>query len=715
MSKNSDLINGTANGGFSPDDIVNASALIQELCLSDEPLALLLREHFAKAGLLPAPEWAGTDPDKFKAKTAEELNRIIGGNPLYTPERFAHVKLSAYARKLLRKNLAGPTLVSLHKVLLLDALPKHLRRKPGRGKNLLQKPATVNYSEATGKYLLLVTLVEPRELEGQMRSGRQKFERQTEGEANELCAEINAKLFGKELARQLTKPEIEITKKFFWESLEPNHPDWIDHLDKLVDHCEKTDFRVHSEELPPIKEAMRIFWRERVLSLEHESQLNYRSMFGFMLPVFGHLKPHQMTDAMILRYAYGKEKVKFLSTSYKHGQTAEEAEARMWDTAIDSDSERPWEYYMVFRFLTCIRKFKNWMHESEDPETQEQRNWCNPSKIKIRKKAKVQTKVNLAEGELSRDNDPECIHNPALTIPQVLALIDVAWVAYEGLYFPFYLHALWCGTRVKETRKTQSTALDESEGVLSVPSTVDKTDRGREVEVYPNVIIMAAALKSAGKYTAKGLRAHPDARAVIAILAGFTSGSKKRLERAEKERQRIKRRLGIDLPKYNWGRAFPRNALRRTALSMHYKLFFKVAVTTAWGGNSPGIFKEYYKRLVTKEEAREYWTMLPTWLKNTGEIEVELPEHHKLDTSLTEKVKATATAACNAMAKFQEGIASAKARDIETRNEERLEKNRIRARLYQQKQKAERLQSGADGHAASNGTATGLNGITVVA
>jgi len=32
----------------------------------------------------------------------------------------------------------------------------------------------------------------PRELEGKMRSGRQKFERQTEALANDLCAEINA-------------------------------------------------------------------------------------------------------------------------------------------------------------------------------------------------------------------------------------------------------------------------------------------------------------------------------------------------------------------------------------------------------------------------------------------------------------------------------------------------------------------------------------------
>ena len=72
----------------------------------------------------------------------------------------------------------------------------------GRTKNQKQKLATVHLLK-NGKWAVFVTLVAPRELEGKMRSGRQKFERQTEALANGLCAEINAILFDKKLARQL--------------------------------------------------------------------------------------------------------------------------------------------------------------------------------------------------------------------------------------------------------------------------------------------------------------------------------------------------------------------------------------------------------------------------------------------------------------------------------------------------------------------------------
>ena len=78
----------------------------------------------------------------------------------------------------------------------------------GRTKNQIQKPATVHQLKS-GKWAVFVTLVAPRELEGKMRSGRPKFERQTEALANDLCAEINAQLCGKKLARQLSEREQE--------------------------------------------------------------------------------------------------------------------------------------------------------------------------------------------------------------------------------------------------------------------------------------------------------------------------------------------------------------------------------------------------------------------------------------------------------------------------------------------------------------------------
>jgi hypothetical protein len=217
---------------------------------------------------------------------------------------------------------------------------------------------------------------------------------------------------------------------------------------------------------------------------------------------------------------------------------------------------------------------------------------------------------------------------------------------------------LWCGSRAKEISRTDVTAFNSHDGVLAVSDRAAKTDRGRESEVYPNTITMVEALRFAGLYTSEGLRPNRQQRSVIHILAGFTSNSKKFLARAERERKHLEAR-GIVLPRYNWGIPFPRNALRRTALSMHYKLFLNVPFTTGWGGNSPAVFKEFYKRLVTKQEAREYWVMLPTWLKAKGEIRVELPQNHKLDSAITEEVKTAVSAACDAMSGFEKDVATA--------------------------------------------------------
>jgi hypothetical protein len=79
---------------------------------------------------------------------------------------------------------------------------------------------------------------------------------------------------------------------------------------------------------------------------------------------------------------------------------------------------------------------------------------------------------------------------------------------------------------------------------------------------------------------------------------------------------------------------------------------------TAGTGNSPRVFKEFYKRLVTKQEAREYWVMLPTWLKAKGAVEAELPQGHKLDSAITETVKTTVSAACEAMSAFTNEVAA---------------------------------------------------------
>ena len=137
----------------------------------------------------------------------------------------------------------------------------------GRTKNQIQKPATVHRLKS-GKWAVFVTLAQPREFEGKMRSGRQKFERQTETLANDLSAEINAQLCGKKLARQLSEREQDIAKKVFWEVLEPHHPEWLNQLVDVIRHAEKTGYRPPDDAVPTIAQAARVFYNEHMRNLE---------------------------------------------------------------------------------------------------------------------------------------------------------------------------------------------------------------------------------------------------------------------------------------------------------------------------------------------------------------------------------------------------------------------------------------------------------------
>jgi hypothetical protein len=111
---------------------------------------------------------------------------------------------------------------------------------------------------------------------------------------------------------------------------------------------------------------------------------------------------------------------------------------------------------------------------------------------------------------------------------------------------------------------------------------------------------------------------------------------------------------GVETPPTGRGKGWgpwPQNAFRRTALSLHFKLFFDKATTVIWAGTSGeekgGMFRAYYKRmkdmsghLFTKQDAANYWLILPTCMKaamakiNWGNVVdgriVGLPDDHKL-------------------------------------------------------------------------------------
>jgi hypothetical protein len=694
------------NGRFKPDDFKDVVGLASKLCAGTTTIDKYLVGRLSAAGVDAVAKAAEPEADlnALKSAFATELNRICDGELIYDEIRFAAIERRRSTRRLLGKNPQGPALFRLNKLLLEDAFLAEIYRQKGRGRNAVQKPATVHYFKKSNVWGVLVNLVAPRELEGKMRSGRQKFERQTQDLANDLCLEINNKLFGKELARQLSKREETTAKKLFWELLEPKHPDWIDHTDRMVEHCEKTCFRVAHTDIPNTFEAAKIYWAEHVRGHEPQSRINSRNMLAYLLPAFGTLKPFEMTDAMVLLMAYGKKPLAFWKTTSKPNQTVEEEEKRRWDTPTISKSKRPWTHYMKVAFLRSVRAFKNWMHASKDPVTQEKRNWCPPPEITLPDPPKIVPGKAGEDEESDEVLDAQCKKNPALTIPQCQAVLDVAHIAFDGGYAAFYAHGFFGGSRVTETKKMGTRGFDPDDGVQSISAEAAKKDEARESTLFDNLIIMVSALKSAGLYTNKNLRPNQSHRAVIHMLAGFTSNSKQAHRRANWERKRLAA-LGIILPRYNWEIPFPPNSLRRTSLSMHYKLFKSVGLTVEWAGNSKEVFKPYYKRLVTKTDARKFWLMLPSLLKTGGEIQVNLPANHQLDSAMTKEVAAAIPVACQAMSRAtaktaaaKATLAAAKSKALKARNAAHSKKSREKT---QAKKRAAQPEKGSDNAAGA--------------
>jgi hypothetical protein len=271
----------------------------------------------------------------------------------------------------------------------------------------------------------------------------------------------------------------------------------------------------------------------------------------------------------------------------------------------------------------------------------------------------------------------------------VHAVLDAAWAYKDGKYAAFYVLGLFGGARVTEIARIAPSDFHLDDGILSIPASASKT-RARTSEVTKNLIVMVQALIAKGMFEEENLKPSATQRMIIQILAGFSHNFPRITAFANRARMKILRK-GLPLTSERWNMPWPRNGLRRTALSMHFQLFGDVQRTTRWGGNSPGIFKKYYERLCSKAGAAEYWVMLPAVLAREG-IAVGLPEGHKLDPVIDKELK-EATAKVTAVVQRQiiqanadeEAEAKAKARAYWLKVREK--KNaQYRARYWEKKQ-----------------------------
>lgn len=534
------------------------------------------------------------------------------------------------------------------------------------------------YRLKTGNFAVFVTLKAPIALKGCETIGRKKFEFSTKEAADSLAVDINTLLLGKQPARSLTPQQLRWAEKLFWHDL-TNHPEWAACLHEMVAHCEATDFRPADKHDRTVAQAAHIFFQEKVAFLEYESWMNYRNALAYALPALGFLKTTQFTEKAVVKLSNGSEPLEFLKCTGHRTQTKEQRQEALWSTKVISKSKRPWTPAMKERFLRCMRAFKTWMHTSIDPATGEPRNWClswntakegNTSRKLHHRSTKVDTELI----------EQQCRRNPALSVEQCQAIIDVAWQAYDGKFAAFYVHSLFGGTRVKETKRTKPDAYDCDDGVLTVAATVAKTDKARESDLTPNTVIMIEMLLELDLYNASGMRPTQLNRNVIAILAGFQSNNQVAQHYAHKERLRLQAN-GIQLPSQPWGVILPRNALRRTGLSMHYKLFKDVTRTTDWAGNTGKIFADYYKRLVKKEDARRFWTMIPSVIHERLTTAVPLPQGHCLDSVVSPETNQALVDAKRLAQQIQSDALKA----AEARKRERKETLRLRTLVYRKR------------------------------
>ncbi|MBI2437357.1 MAG: LptF/LptG family permease, partial [Lentisphaerae bacterium] len=136
----------TMRGSFlvGPDDILDMDAFAQILAEAPDPLTDFVQAHLSDNTLEWLERYEGLPSRAARdegarhafsvtttglaAALSADLNRLIGGPCLYTPERFAGVNLSNNTRILLDHQPSGDELLRLNRMLLEDAFPSLLAR-----------------------------------------------------------------------------------------------------------------------------------------------------------------------------------------------------------------------------------------------------------------------------------------------------------------------------------------------------------------------------------------------------------------------------------------------------------------------------------------------------------------------------------------------------------------------------------------------------------
>jgi uncharacterized protein with NAD-binding domain and iron-sulfur cluster len=117
---------------FLADDLKDGASLARNLKDSPNELSSYLRSRLREYTRQGLAKWHSTEelPPALEESLIQDLNAIIEGSSIWDESRFTHVQIRRETKKLLKGKPSGLKLIHLNRLLLEDAYPVELSRKP---------------------------------------------------------------------------------------------------------------------------------------------------------------------------------------------------------------------------------------------------------------------------------------------------------------------------------------------------------------------------------------------------------------------------------------------------------------------------------------------------------------------------------------------------------------------------------------------------------
>jgi predicted RND superfamily exporter protein len=124
----------SGSSAFLGDDITNLPSFARKLALRQDPVSAFVSDHldFEARTLLNSYQGAKSEAEELETALAINLNRIMAGPLIYDQDRFRGVSLQPKTVELLRAIQQGQNLIQINQMLLQDAYPDEIARRPGQ-------------------------------------------------------------------------------------------------------------------------------------------------------------------------------------------------------------------------------------------------------------------------------------------------------------------------------------------------------------------------------------------------------------------------------------------------------------------------------------------------------------------------------------------------------------------------------------------------------